>query len=388
MNVAARRILVCSYEPPVPAHGGYRLRVLHLARLLALGGDVTVAALDDGSDPGHGLADEPFTLRRVRHDFSRRRALLHSLRRPYLAALLDSPGLEQVAAEGSWDLVVASSPFFVAGLKSSGVPVVLDAHNVETDIMATLARTDERRLHRLRWRWEAAKMAPVERAAVTTARATLATSAEDAATFADWGAPRVEVVPNGVDTTEVAYARPRPGHGLLYVGQYGYRPNEAAVVELVTEIMPLVQAEVADVTVELVGRNPTEGVAALATGSVAVLGAVDDVLPSLHHARALVVPLRAGSGTRLKILEAMAAGTPVVSTPLGAAGIDAIDGEHLLLGEAPAELAAHTVRVLTDDALARRLSEAARALVEEHYDWSVFAPTVEAIVADLARTGP
>ncbi len=120
---------------------------------------------------------------------------------------------------------------------------------------------------------------------------------------------------------------------------------------------------------------------------VAVLGAVDDVVPCLHHARALVVPLRAGSGTRLKILEAMAAGTPVISTPLGAAGIDAVDGAHLLLAETSAGLAEATVRVLTDDALARRLSEAARARVEEHYDWSVFAPTVAAVAGDLVRTG-
>ncbi len=373
------RILVCSYECPVPAHGGYRLRVLHLARLLAQTGAVTVAAL--GDVPDHH--DEPFALVGIPHDFSRKRALARSLRRPYLAALLDSPGLVELATSGSWDLVVASSPFFVGPVGRAGVPVVLDAHNVETDIMATLARTDRRRLHRLRWRWEAAKMRPVERSAVTAAAATLATSDEDAEVFRAWGAPRVEVVPNGVDTTEVDYKPPGAGQGLLYVGQYGYRPNEAAAVELVTQVLPLVQAEVPSVTVELVGRDPTPAVEALDTGGVAVLGAVEEVLPCLHHARALVVPLRAGSGTRLKILEAMAAGTPVVSTPLGAAGIDADDGEHLLLGESPADLAAQAARVLSDDALAQRLSKAARALVEERYDWGVFAPSVESFVADL-----
>ena len=379
----ARRILLCSYEPPVPAQGGYRLRVLHLARLLSQVGEVTVAALDDGADPGDDLLEEPFTLRRIPHDFSRRRALLHSLRRPYLAALLDSPGLEQVAAEGSWDLVVASSPFFVAWLRASGAPVVLDAHNVETDIMTTLARTDERRLHRLRWRWEAAKMGPIERMAVIAAAATFATSEGDAEVFRSWGGTRVEVVPNGVDTGAVSYAPPSIRHGLVYVGQYGYRPNETAATELVTQVLPLVRAEVPDTTVELVGRNPTEGVHRLAGGGVTVPGAVDDVVACLHDARALVVPLRAGSGTRLKILEAMAAGTPVVSTPLGAAGIDAADGEHLLLAETPADLARATVQVLTDDALARTLSEAARTLVEERYDWHAFAPAVASAVADL-----
>jgi len=374
-----RRILVCSYEPPVPAHGGYRLRVLHLARLLAGAGDVTVAALGEAPE----APDEPFDLVGVPHDFSRRRALRRSWRRPYLAALLDSPELARLAAAGGWDLVVASSPFFVDLGRRSGAPVVLDAHNVETDIMASLARSDERRLHRARWRWEAAKMAPVERSAVASSAAVLATSDADADVFRRWGAPRVEVVPNGVDTTAVAHALPAARHGLVYVGQYGYRPNEAAARELVAEILPLVRGAVPDATVELVGRDPTDGVRALEAEGVAVVGAVDDVVPCLHHARALVVPLRAGSGTRLKILEAMAAGTPVVSTPLGAAGIDAVDGEHLLLGDTPEDLARQAVRALTDDDLAQRVSTSARALVEERYDWCAFAPTVAGVVGDL-----
>jgi len=380
----APRILVCSYESPVPPHGGYRLRVLHLARLLARVGDVTVAALGE-APVDH---DEPFRLVGVEHDFSRRRALVRSWRRPYLAALLDSPGLTELARDGAWDLVVASSPFFVDLVGAAGAPVVLDAHNVETDIMATLARTDERLLHRLRWRWEAAKMGRVERGAVRASAAVLATSDADADVFRSWGVTRVEVVPNGVDTDAVAYAPPGEHRELLYVGQYGYRPNEAAAVELVTDVLPRVREAVPDVTVGLVGRNPTDAVRALAGAGVAVSGAVDDVLPCLHHARALVVPLRAGSGTRLKILEAMAAGTPVVSTPLGAAGIDAVDGEHLLLGESAADLAAQAVRVLIDDDLAERLSKAARALVEQRYDWGVFAPTVASVVADLVAPAP
>lgn len=378
----APRILVCSYEPPVPPHGGYRLRVLHLARLLAGVGDVTVAAL--GEVPA--AHDEPFELVGLDHDFSRRRALVRSWRRPYLAALLDSPALRDLAAAGRWDLVVASSPFFVGLATPADAPVVLDAHNVETDIMATLGRTDERRLHRLRWRWEAAKMGPAERAAVRASAAVLATSDQDAAVFRAWGAERVEVVPNGVDSAAVSWAPPSPHHELLYVGQYGYRPNEAAAVELVTEVLPRVRAAVPDATVELVGRNPTEAVRALEGAGVAVVGAVDEVLPCLHHARVVVVPLRAGSGTRLKILEAMAAGTPVVATPLGAAGIDAVDGEHLLLGDSPADLAAQTVRVLTDDDLAAGLSKAARALVEQRYDWGVFAPVVGDVVGGLTST--
>lgn len=378
------RSLVLCYESPVPAHGGSQLRVLHLARLMAATGDVTVAALG----PVPEEHPEPFTLVGVEHPFSRRRALLQSWRQPYLAAFLSSDRLGELVAGERWDLVQITSPFFLDAARHSSAPVVLDAHNVETDIMRTLARTDERRLHRARWAWEAAKMGRVERRAVQSVDAVLATSEADASVFRGWGARRVEIVPNGVDTTAVTYRAPATGAGLVYLGQFGYRPNEVAAVELVHEVLPRVRERVPEATVTLVGRNAGDGVRALAGDHVAVLGEVDSVLPYLHQAGAMVVPLHAGSGTRLKILEAMAAGTPVVSTPLGAAGIDAVDGRHLLLAETPADLAEQVVRVLTDEVLATGLSRAARTLVEERYDWSVSSPTLQVLASDLLAVAP
>ena len=231
-------------------------------------------------------------------------------------------------------------------------------------------------------------MGRVERRAVQSVDAVLATSEADASVFRGWGARRVEIVPNGVDTTAVTYRAPATGAGLVYLGQFGYRPNEVAAVELVHEVLPRVRERVPEATVTLVGRNAGDGVRALAGDHVAVLGEVDSVLPYLHQAGAMVVPLHAGSGTRLKILEAMAAGTPVVSTPLGAAGIDAVDGRHLLLAETPADLAEQVVRVLTDEVLATGLSRAARTLVEERYDWSVSSATLQVLARDLLAVAP
>ena len=210
------------------------------------------------------------------------------------------------------------------------------------------------------------------------ATAVCAMSDHDAAAFERYGAREVLVVPNGVDTAAVAYREPAAGAQLLFVGHYGYQPNAAAARELAGEILPRVREQCPGATLELVGREPPASLARRPPDGVRVTGAVPDVLEHLHAARAVVIPLRSGSGTRLKVLEALAAGVPVISTPLGVQGLDVRHGEDVLIGETPAELAGLAARVAADDALARRLSRAGRALVEGRYDWGAVArPLIE-----------
>lgn len=362
------RALVLAFETPLPAHGGSRLRMLHLARQLATIADVEVAALGDVPS-----ADEPFRLTGIPHEASRARALLSSWRRPYLAARYASPAAAGVVARGGWDVVQTTSAWLVEEARAGGVPVVLDAHNVEEEIVRSLAATDERPVHRLRWRWEAAKTHRAERAAVRDVDAVLTCSTADADALAAAGARRTVVVPNGVDTSTVRHQLPASSQVVLYVGQLGYRPNEAAAIQLVDDVFPRIRSGCPGASMRIVGRDPGPALLRRAERDVEVLGDVPEVLPHLHAARVLVVPLTAGSGTRLKILEAMAAGVPVVTTAVGVAGIDAIPGTHVLVGDSSEELAAQAIRVLNDDALARRLSVEARALVESTYDWRVVA---------------
>ena len=369
-----------AFETPLPAHGGYRLRVLHLARQLATAATVDVVAL--GEVPA--AADEPFALHGVPHGVSRAAALATSLRRPYLAARMASPRAARFVERGGWDVVQTESPWLVAEARAAGVPVILDAHNVEADIARTLASSDQRRLHRLRWRWEAAKTDAEERRALAAVDAVLACSDADADELRSMGASRVVVVPNGVDTEGVAWSAPTRGQTLLYVGQLGYRPNEAAAIELVDDILPLVRTRVAGARLRIVGREPGDALLRRAGHDVEVTGAVDDVVPHLHACRALVVPLHAGSGTRLKILEAMAAGVPVITTTIGAMGIDAVPGRDLLVGDTATELADLAAEVIEDDDVANALSLAGRRLVEERYDWRVVAEPMLELHAELA----
>jgi glycosyltransferase involved in cell wall biosynthesis len=332
-------------------------------------------------------AREPFALRGVEHRSTRLGALARSLRRPYLAARLDAPAAARVAAEGRWDTVQAELPFMVGAATHARAPIVVDTQNVEADVAASVAQLDPRLVHRARWRWEAWKTERFERRVVELADAVCAISDDDAATFERWGARRVVVVPNGVDAVATPYAPPGGGRVLAYVGHFGYRPNVLAALELVDSVLPAVREHEPEASALVVGRDPPAELAGRASAVVRVTGEVPDVRVHLRSAAALVVPIRAGGGSRLKILEAMATGVPVVSTGLGVAGLDVRAGDHFLHGETPRELAAQAVRVVRDPALADSISRAARALVETRYDWSVVARPLLELHASLGGLG-
>ena len=366
--------LLVAAETPFPPESGTRLRNVHLARRLAERLEVEMVVLGPPGD----AAGEPYPVAGVPHEVSRLRALAGSALRPYSAAKHSSEALARYVAGRAPSVVQAQEVWVVPAARAAGRPVILDAHNVERDLLRSFAAAEPRRLHRARWRWEARKAGGWEGARVREATAVCAMSDHDAAAFERYGAREVLVVPNGVDTAAVAYREPAAGAQLLFVGHYGYQPNAAAARELAGEILPRVREQRPGATLELVGREPPAALARRPPDGVRVTGAVPDVLEHLHAARAVVIPLRSGSGTRLKVLEALAAGVPVISTPLGVQGLEVRHGEDVLIGETAAELAALAARVAADDALARRLSHAGRALVEGRYDWGAVAqPLIE-----------
>lgn len=376
-------VLVLAGESPLPPYSGIRQRVLHLARALGGSRDVVVGVL--GPVPaGDG---QPFALEGTGALRPKLASLATALRRPYAAARHRAPGLARLAAEGRWASVQSETPWLLPAALRAGTPVVLDAIDLETDIMRTLAERDRRRVHRLRWTWEATKTERWERAAARRVDAVCVTGGHEAAAFERLGAREVVVVPNGVDVQGVPFAPPAAGRHFVYVGHFGYRPNRFAARELALEVLPALRRRLPDATLALVGRDAGPELRRLAGPAVEVTGEVPDLLPHLRRARATIVPLRTGAGTRLKVLEAMAAGVPVVSTRFGVQGIDVRDGEHVLIAETPAELADAAARLAHDDALCRALAEQGRRLVERQFDWHVVARPLVALHERLAAPG-
>jgi sugar transferase (PEP-CTERM/EpsH1 system associated) len=197
---------------------------------------------------------------------------------------------------------------------------------------------------------------------------------------------RLSVVTNGVDAH---LCQPLPLNSaqnkLVFVGSMDYMPCVDAALFFCHEVLPRIQSSVGEVELWIVGRNPVPEVRKLEGDGIHVTGQVDDVVPYYSQSAACVVPLRAGGGTRLKILEAMALGRPVVSTSIGCEGLDVVDGQHLLIADSPEEFAQKTVRLLTDRRLYHHLLTEARQLVVARYDWDAIAEKLMRIYGELAN---
>jgi sugar transferase (PEP-CTERM/EpsH1 system associated) len=197
---------------------------------------------------------------------------------------------------------------------------------------------------------------------------------------------KVDVVPNGVDTQMY---QPLPLEGakpaLLLIGNMSYAPCADGAIWFCNQILPHVRRELSEVEVWIVGISPPPEVVRLNGDGVHITGRVEDVRPYYTRSTASIVPLRAGGGTRLKILESMALGRPVISTTIGCEGLNVIDNRHLLIANAPERFAERTVRLLTDKTLYRRIIAEARRLVETKYDWDVIAEQLLGIYAEINR---
>jgi hypothetical protein len=316
-------------------------------------------------------------------------------RAPYAVTKFAASPVKQLVAQ--WDAErrfdVLLCDFLSASLNFPDrpqTPAVLFQHNVEAILWRRQADMERHPIKRLLFGLEALKMERYERAAVQRFGHIIAVSEADRAAMARMTPrERISVVPTGVDAKAFRPAARRdPSEPVvLFLGSMDWEANVDGVQYFVDEMWPAVRAAVPRARFQVVGRNPALPVQRLASASVDVVGTVPSVIPYLQEAAVVVVPLRVGGGTRLKIYEAMGAGKAVVSTTVGAEGLDVHDGRDILLADTPESFASAVVRVLRDDALRRRLEDAALALAAR-YDWSSIAEQFEAILARAMASAP
>lgn len=385
------RILIVSPDAAGPPDQGFRIRVHQLALALARAGrPVTLLAVSPGHG-GSGTADaalrtagvevvEVEAKRSASGGTGRpgrlRRGLALVQGRPIdtLAARVAvlGPAIERTIQGRAVAAIQVELPELVAAAGGHGLPVVLDAHNIWSELTSRRAALDRSVPRRVLRRLLARRQRATERRAWAAADLCLAVSEREGALLRAEGARAVAVVPNGVALD--AGPAPVPALAtepptLVFVGLLAYGPNRDAVAHLVRDILPLVQARRPRVRVRIVGDGATDELLRLAGPSVEFTGRLDDVRPVVRSADVVVVPLRIGSGTRLKILEGMALGRPVVSTTIGAEGIELVDGRDALIADGAAPVASAILRLLDDPALAARIGAAGRTLVERAYGW-------------------
>jgi len=202
------------------------------------------------------------------------------------------------------------------------------------------------------------------------------------------GYENVRVLPNCVDLSEaIGQEDGENPYRLLFVGNFRYAPNVDAALFFCNSILPEIRKLEPEAHLYIVGREPLEPVVALHTGrDVIVTGTVLDVTPYFKECGVIIVPLRAGGGTRVKILEAFAHRKAVVSTTIGAEGLQVEHGIHLCLADDPLEFASHCVTLMRDSSTRRALGTAGRRLVETQYNLSVFQRTIRELVAEVTQS--
>lgn len=361
---------------PVPPDDGGKRRALAVLRRLAALGPLTLCAFDEGSaDPGP-LRELGVEVRSVPWDPSPARVARGLARTGSISAarFWDArlATLVRDACATPPDLLqveYAQLAPYAHGL-SAGLRV-LDLHNIESSLTASYAGVRGPLMGTL-LRGEAAAVRRIERRALASFDVVVVVSERDRQRLPA-AAREVLVCPNGCEPADMLPPAAEPV--AAFVALLGWAPNVDAAVWLAEEVWPLVRAKVDSARLKLVGRDPAPSVRALSAADVEVTGTVRDVAPHLAATRVALAPLRAGGGSRLKVLEALDAGRPVVATTVGVEGLEDLVGRGVVVADDPAQMAATLAELLVDAERATTLGRTGHDAVARDYGWdSTLAP--------------
>ncbi len=398
------KILWIKANKLLPLHSGGDIRSFHILRNLAAANEITFVSYYDGPEDkqyatelkkrfpsalaiatNKNMAFVPRTL-----DYLRK--LLLPV--PYAVSRFASPlvkaKIKALLESGKFDVIIAD--FLDAAINlpdAMTIPAVLFQHNVESEIWRRHAATEANPAKRLMYQVEFKKMLGYEQTIIRKFQHTIAVSKHDRELMLRWAHnAAITVVPTGVDVKQYrAGFNDDPEALVMFVGAMDWEPNIDAVEFFRNEMWPSVIARIPGARFCIVGRNPDRRVQKLASGSIEITGRVESVAEYLRKAAVVVVPLRIGGGTRLKIYEAMAAGKAVVSTTVGAEGLDVSRGRDILIADDPRNFADAVVNILSDRE-ARLSYERAASETAGKYDWSVIAAKFGEVLESVINKAP
>lgn len=403
------KILILSPLLPWPLYGGNVVRIYAVLRELSRRGhEIVLLAGHDGSPLP---ADHPVKIlcREVR--FYRRPAsamreqpivaaftsLLSPL--PYTAAKFGGrvvrESIREVLEKEKFDMILANFAFMAHAIPrefGQRTPVVMDEHESEGLLWRQYLRQGgiPKRAFAL---LNLIKMSWFQKNIGTRIAAMLCASNREAEFARSYLPPHVKLwtVPNGVDTDYFVPDAPevRESNSIVLCGGFGVYRNSEAAIWFARTVFPRVRLDISNAEFWIVGSNPNQEVRQLAeTPGIHVTGTVEDVRPFYARAAVSVAPYRYGEGTKLKVLEAMASGAPVVSTPIGCQGIEVKDGEHVLIVNSAEEFSKRIVYLLRDDELRRSMAARARSVIEREYAWKKIVGDLEPGLCELVRGRP
>ena len=376
-------------------HGGSALRNLQNVRGLAKLGPVDVITVgpSEAATPVEGVRHYEHIARETKVSGLQRlwgkRWVFAPSAHPMVSDLYQDSVVQSIARKfqkTSYDVAVVEELVlarYLADLKRGLCQTIFDAHNLEGSLSGDMAASQNGTGALGKWKrsFLDRQLVAAEKHFASASNRVWACSTVDQEGFEKLigKSPSVDVIPNSIDVPVYAQAdrcheaddwRDEPVL-LTYLGAYSYYPNEQAALELIREVLPILSAQGVRAKIRLVGANPTAAMKAAANGrdDVEITGPVDSVLPYLKQRCLMVLPIRLGGGTRLKILEAFAVNRPVITTAKGVEGIEAEDGRHLLVRESAVEIAEAAVRLWQDRDLRTSLCRNAHQLVSASYSF-------------------
>lgn len=391
------RVLQLAPRAPWPLDTGAKLRNYYLARVIAAHASVSLLAFSEtGPAPPRLSAprrlphpyDRIVTVPRD-HGYSFGKLLRGAVGRTPLPLLNYTSeemkqALEGTLVENAFDIIQLESIHLMNYLPviraaRSRPLVICDWHNVESDLMRQYAESQSNIARKTYARRTARLMSEYEERALSEFDAHIVVSEHDADRLRRVNSgSRIQVIENGVDVDfYTSDDQTETKNRIVFVGSMDYHANIEAAIRFGKDVWPAVHEKYPELIFTIVGRDPAPSVRELTTfAGVEVTGSVEDVRPYYREAIVAVVPLKVGGGSRLKILEAMAAGVPVVSTVRGAEGLHVHNGENILLADANEELANAIISLISEPNLRAQIIFGGRQLVANRYEWSKLGSTL------------
>jgi polysaccharide biosynthesis protein PslH len=407
------RVLYLTQVLPYPPHSGAKVRQYHMLRHLARRHEVTLVSFIRQEDPPEAIAHLAEICQAV-HTVPIRRSAWRNLRAGVEGVLTGGPivvardemaemsaTLHRLVGETQYNVIhadqlsMAGYGQLAARASRPHTPrTVLDEHNAIYVLTQRMADTETNLPRRLLMNREARAFARYEARMIKSYDALLTVIPEDQERLLALFQPgerrrlalKFTVVPICVDVEQTLPVIRHKGHPptILHLGTMFYPPNSHGALWFACEVLPLIHAHIPEARFMIIGKNPPREVEALSSDPrIEVMGYVPDLEPYLARTDVFAVPLHAGSGMRVKILDAWRAGLPVVSTPIGAEGIEIRAGENILLAAHAQAFAEATVRLLTDRELNDRLRTNGRSWVETHYSWQSVYERVDSVYERL-----
>lgn len=382
------KILILTPFLPYPLDQGGKIRIFNIIKNLGASHSITLAALVDNAaatdiGPLKDLCAEVLLFERPARLWPDRFAFFTSSS-PYNVIRYSCPDmrrrLKQLHQANKFDLVqIEFAMMWQYASLFPSTPVVLDAHNIEYKNVQQIGNSATSLLWKLLYKMEKKRLQAVEESAWRECRLCFTVSDDERKEIAAISGDSAKVITaaNGVDPERFVFQpRRKNGRKILFLGGMDYTPNLDAARYFLKEVFPLIRAEEPEARVLLIGRELGKLFEAAVMPGVECHESVPEVLPWFYEADLLVVPLRQGAGTRIKVLEAMSAGLPVVATPKGCEGISVTNGREILIAPTSNEFSSACLMLLRDSSVGERLAQKARQLVLARYTWRKTAAVI------------